>query len=175
MKLSFTIITIFTIAILLNHVIPLPLSNAQNFTNQDNKLTMKEIECHSIEHFDFHIHTKLIIIIDNQLYPIPANIGIIPEKCIYWLHTHDNSGLIHIESPIKRNFTLGQFLQIWKLFNNSDIVQRLADNQINGNITIHVNNNHNNTSVGTDFSHLVLKDQDRILLNITSHQFMRYF
>ena len=94
-------------AILLYNIIPSPLSNAQNFTLLDNKLTMKEIGCHSEEHFEFHIHTKLDIMIDNQLYPIPANIGIIPEHCIYWLHTHDISGLIHIESPIKRNFTLG--------------------------------------------------------------------
>jgi hypothetical protein len=130
---------------------------------------MKEIECHTEEHFDFHIHTKLIIMIDNRFYPIPANVGIIPEKCIYWLHTHDNSGLIHIESPIKRNFTLGQFLQIWKLFDNSDIVHDIAENKINGNISIHVNNNHNITSVGTDYSNLVLKDQDRLLLNITTH------
>ncbi len=169
MKLIFTILTIFTITILLNTVNPSPLSNAQNFTNRGNKLTVKEIECHSEEHFDLHIHTKLIIMIDNQLYPIPANIGIIPEKCIYWLHTHDNSGLIHIESPIKRNFTLGQFLQIWKLFDNSDIVHDIADNKINGNISIHVNYNQSNTSVVTDYSNLVLKDQNRILLNITTH------
>jgi hypothetical protein len=169
MKLSFTILTIFIMIILLYIIIPSPLSNAQNFPNLSNKLTMKEIGCQSVEHFDFHIHTKFIIMFDNQLYPIPANIGIIPEKCIYWLHTHDNSGLIHIESPIKRNFTLGQFLQIWKLFDNSDIVHKIADDRINGNISIHVNYPHNNTSVMTDYSDLVLKDQDRILLNITTH------
>ena len=168
MKLSFTIITIFTMAILLNTVIPSSLSDAQNFTNIDNKLTMKEIECQSKEHFDFHIHTKLTIMIDNQLYPIPANIGIIPEKCIYWIHTHDNSGLIHIESPIERNFTLGQFLQIWKLFDKSDIVHDIADNKINGIIRIYFNYNHSNTSVVNDYRNLVLKNQDKILMNITT-------
>ena len=173
MKLIFIILTIFTIIILLNNVIiPSQLSNAQNITNLDNKLVTekKEIECNSKEHFNFHIHTKLVIMIDNQLYPIPANIGIIPENCIYWLHTHDNSGLIHIESPIKRNFTLGQFLQIWKLFDNSDIVHDIADNKINGNISsIHVNNNNSITSGVTNYSNLVLKDQNKILLNITTH------
>jgi hypothetical protein len=44
---------------------------------------------------------------------IPPQIGIIPDKCIYWLHTHDGTGIIHIESPIKRDFTLGQFFDIW--------------------------------------------------------------
>ena len=169
MKLSFTILTIFTITILLNNVISSQLSNAQNFTILDNNLTSKGIECDSEEHFNFHIHTKLIIMMDNQIYPIPTNIGIIPEKCIYWLHTHDNSGIIHIESPTKRNFTLGQFLQIWKLFDNSDIVYNIADNKINGNISIHVNHNNNNSSSGTDYRNVVLKDQDRIFLNITTH------
>ena len=149
------------------------MSNAQNFTNLDNKsITMKnEIECNSKEHFDLHIHTKLVIMIDNQLYPIPADIGIIPEKCIYWLHTHDNSGIMHIESPTKRNFTLGQFLQIWKLFDNSTIVHDIADNKIKGNISSILTNNNNNsiTSVGTDYSNLILKDQNKILLNITNH------
>jgi hypothetical protein len=174
MKLNFIILTIFTIAILLNNVInPLQLSKAQNFTNLDNNLTTvkKEIECNSKEHFDLHIHTKLVIMIDNQLYPIPANIGIVPEKCIYWLHTHDNSGIIHIESPIKINFTLGQFLHIWKLFDNSDIVHDIADNKIKGNISsILVNNNNNSiTSDVRDYSNLILKDQNKILLNITNH------
>jgi hypothetical protein len=39
---------------------------------------------------------------------------IIPEKCIYWLHTHDETGIIHIESPIKKDFILGQFFDLWK-------------------------------------------------------------
>ena len=170
MKLGFTVLTIFTITILLNIVNPSSLSNAQKFANLGNKLTVNDIECHSAEHFDLHIHTKLVIMIDNQLYPIPANIGIIPGHCIYWLHTHDNSGLIHIESPIKRNFTLGDFLQIWKLFDNSDIVHDIADNKINGNISVHVNHNQSNTSLVNHYSNLVLKDQDRILLNITNTQ-----
>src|SRR5262249_53559585 len=32
----------------------------------------------------------------------------------YWLHTHDETGVIHIESPEKRTFTLGNFFDIWK-------------------------------------------------------------
>jgi|ERR687887_526454 hypothetical protein len=38
------------------------------------------------------------------------------------LHTHDGTGIVHIESPIKRDFTLGQFFDIWakKLNNQSE-------------------------------------------------------
>jgi hypothetical protein len=44
---------------------------------------------------------------------VPSQIGI-PGNCFYWLHTHDESGIIHIEAPAHREFTLGQFFDIWK-------------------------------------------------------------
>lgn len=68
----------------------------------------------------FHIHAHLDIFVNGQLIYIPPQIDIIPDKCIYWLHTHDGTGIIHIESPVKRDFTLGQFFDIWsKKLNNS--------------------------------------------------------
>ena len=29
------------------------------------------------------------------------------------LHTHDTSGIIHVESPVQRAYTLGQFFDVW--------------------------------------------------------------
>jgi len=34
-------------------------------------------------------------------------------SCFYWLHTHAADGIIHIESPIERTYTLGDFFDIW--------------------------------------------------------------
>ena len=34
-------------------------------------------------------------------------------KCIYWLHTHAPDGVIHIESPFERVYTLGNLFDIW--------------------------------------------------------------
>ena len=34
--------------------------------------------------------------------------------CIYWLHTHAPDGVIHIESPFFRVYTLGNFFDIWR-------------------------------------------------------------
>ena len=31
----------------------------------------------------------------------------------YWLHTHDTTGVIHIESPVQRRYTLGEFFDLW--------------------------------------------------------------
>lgn len=45
---------------------------------------------------------------------LPAGIGVREDKnCLYWLHTHEEVGIIHIESPIEQDFTLGQFFDIW--------------------------------------------------------------
>jgi hypothetical protein len=32
---------------------------------------------------------------------------------LYWLHTHDTSGVVHMESPQPATFTLGQFFDVW--------------------------------------------------------------
>ena len=33
--------------------------------------------------------------------------------CFYWLHTHAADGIIHIESPVHRTYTLGDFFDEW--------------------------------------------------------------
>jgi hypothetical protein len=33
--------------------------------------------------------------------------------CFYWLHTHAPDGIIHIESPVQRSYTLGEFFDEW--------------------------------------------------------------
>ena len=43
------------------------------------------------------------------------------------MHTHDNTGIIHIESPDVRNYTLGEFFVILsKKFSNT----QTFDNQV---------------------------------------------
>lgn len=73
------------------------------------------IQCERQEYGDFHIHAHLDIFIEGAARPVPAMIGILPvQKCLYWMHTHDESGIIHIEAPKKRAFTLAQFFELWK-------------------------------------------------------------
>jgi hypothetical protein len=44
---------------------------------------------------------------------VPAGIGIDPAVGFAPLHTHDSSGVIHVESPTVRTYTLGQFFAVW--------------------------------------------------------------
>lgn len=62
----------------------------------------------------FHIHALLRIYVDGILSPVPANIGIDRAQGIYpSLHTHDKTGIIHMESSRPHRFLLGDFFAVW--------------------------------------------------------------
>ncbi len=63
-----------------------------------------------------HIHQHLDLSVDGRRVTVPAGIGIDESQgFISPLHTHDESGVIHVESPDVRTFTLGQFFAVWGL------------------------------------------------------------
>ena len=123
--------------------------------------TVDGIQCNAIEQLLFHNHAHLDIFIGGQPYTVPSQIGIIPGKCIYWLHTHDDSGVIHIESPVTRNFTLGQFFDIWKKrFSNVQIFDNIA-NATNV-MAVYVNGNKVNGEA--DYRNINLQEHDQIAI-----------
>jgi hypothetical protein len=82
------------------------------------------IEGSSREMLKVHIHAHLALFNKGQQIAIPYGIGIVKPfqatngfvgmgQGIYWLHTHDATGIIHVESPDSRTYTLGQFFDIW--------------------------------------------------------------
>lgn len=72
------------------------------------------IYCDALEQTVYHIHAHLSIYINGTLSPIPQNMGIASDgSCYYWLHTHDTTGVIHIESPTQKDYTLGNFFDEW--------------------------------------------------------------
>ena len=72
------------------------------------------ITCDQQEGAVFHIHQHVAIFDHGKPVPVPAHIGIPPfGSCIYWLHTHTDDGIVHVESPSFRTFTLGEFFDIW--------------------------------------------------------------
>jgi hypothetical protein len=61
-----------------------------------------------------HTHQHLDLFVDGQRVAIPPDIGIDRVNLILSpIHTHDASGIIHVESPIVREFTLGEFFDVW--------------------------------------------------------------
>src|SRR5262249_30253966 len=86
------------------------------------------ITCQPVEQLAYHIHAHLTIFVDGKERLIPYGIGIAPPRqvaqtpagsfvtsgsCFAWLHTHANDGVIHIESPSAKTYTLGDFFDIW--------------------------------------------------------------
>jgi hypothetical protein len=61
-----------------------------------------------------HIHQHLVLLDHGTPVPIPPDVGQVPaRRCLYWIHTHTPDGIIHIESPQSRTFTLADFFAIW--------------------------------------------------------------
>jgi hypothetical protein len=80
------------------------------------------------EQLAFHIHAHLAVYVNGRARTVPYGVGVLPPLQLeeapdgpfvvggagfYWLHTHDTSGVIHIESPVRRRYTLGEFFDVW--------------------------------------------------------------
>jgi hypothetical protein len=78
------------------------------------------VECFRTEQLVHHIHSHLDVFVDGEERQIPGNVGRLSSpSCLYWLHTHSTDGVVHIEAPQTREFTLGQFLDIWEQTSDS--------------------------------------------------------
>ena len=123
-------------------------------------LTIDGIGCNSMEQFAMHIHAHIDIIINGAYFLVPSQIGI-PSNCFYWLHTHDESGIIHIEAPMHRDFTLGQFFDIWgKKLSNDQIFTYVA----NANNPLNVYINGTKVPDGTNYRDIKLNAHDEIAI-----------
>ena len=60
-----------------------------------------------------HIHPHLKIFVKGEEIKIPSNIGI-SSSCMRPVHTHDDSGTMHLEFPTKTDVTLETFFKIWE-------------------------------------------------------------
>lgn len=78
-------------------------------------LTMEGAVLHRHEHLDLYVNGRAVT--------IPAFVGIDQEAgFLTELHTHDTSGIVHVESPVRRSFTLGQFFCEWGVKLNAQCV-----------------------------------------------------
>lgn len=77
-------------------------------------LAIDGIRCDTSEGAVEHIHSHLQLLDRGRAIAVPGGIGIpTGAGCLYWVHTHSNDGIIHIEAPVTRPFTLGQFFDVW--------------------------------------------------------------
>ena len=104
---------------------PLPLADLSKAASGQ---TVDGIKCETSEQVAYHIHAHLAVYVDGKPRQVPNGVGIpnsvtrdangvVPiaagGKCFYWLHTHVSDGVIHVESPSQRTYTLGEFFDVW--------------------------------------------------------------
>ncbi|OLL27785.1 hypothetical protein BTH42_31470 [Burkholderia sp. SRS-W-2-2016] len=108
----------------------------------------------------FHVHAHLAIIKDGQWLALPQNIGI-PPSCNYEMHTHDHTGIIHIEAPSEKTYTLGQFFDLWG--------QPLTSNNvagITGDVVAYINDNGDSRRYMGDLRNIELTSLRDVTLQI---------
>lgn len=112
-----------------------------------------------------HIHPSLNVTFDGKTFIVPTGVGI---NTTLWndhsldqygmqemapLHTHDSSGIIHVESNEFRNYTLGQFLKIWGI----DLSGKEVKLSVNGNSV-------------KDYENHMLADKEQMVMDIEDQQ-----
>lgn len=107
-----------------------------------------------------HIHQHLDLIVNGKTVTVPAEIGISPASIppfISPIHTHDTTGILHVESPTVKDFKLGQFFDEWGIdFNDNCIGTNCADSTHK--LLVAVNGN----KIAKDYHDIVLKAHDEI-------------
>jgi hypothetical protein len=118
------------------------------------------VPCGPSEVFTRHEHAHLTILIRGQIKTVPAFVGITATS-ICWLHTHDTSGIIHIEAGDNRTFTLGDFFTVW----GQPLARTVIDGERPGNgeaVQATVNQQPYSEAPET----IVLKDHEDIVLEL---------
>ena len=91
--------------------------------------TVDGVSAQTTEQLVYHIHAHLAIYVNGTQKAVPAGIGIAQPwqtqqlqdgstfvaggSKIYYLHVHDSTGVIHIESPTQATYNLGQVFAEW--------------------------------------------------------------
>jgi hypothetical protein len=122
-----------------------------NTAHQATGNTVDGVQSNSAEQLIYHIHAHLAMYVNGTQKLLPYGVGIVPPYQLqqgstgsfvaggskfYWLHTHDETGVIHIETPAQHTYTLGNFFDLWG--------QPLTTTQIGpskGKITAFINGN----------------------------------
>ncbi len=131
-------------------------------TSSDDKkleaMTSREVaidRCTTDMATKFHIHPHMKIFINGSESAIPAEIGI-TETCMHSIHTHDATGTIHVESPVQKDFTVGDFFAVWgKDFSKNSILGNIAGSGKSVKFSV-------NGATNDQFENYVMHDKDEI-------------
>jgi len=110
-----------------------------------------------------HTHQHLTVSVDGNPVTVPANLGVDPAGAMSALHTHDTSGIVHVESPKVATFTLGQLFTEWGVALGTDRVGGYVDGQNGRHVAVFIDGKRTTTA----FPKVHLQDQQDIAVVIT--------
>lgn len=87
---------------------------------------------------ELHVHLNLSITVDGEKEIIPKDIGII-RNCMAEIHTHDESGYIHVETVNSSridSLSLADFFKVWdkEVHREGYILEIIQDGEIKDSI-----------------------------------------
>lgn len=88
---------------------------------------VRGIQCEPWAQLAYTSYAHLQVYVNGQPRALPGGIGIVDENpietehglfygaltCMYWLHTRAADGLVEVQSPVSRSFTLGDLFAVW--------------------------------------------------------------
>ena len=96
-----------------------PSANAPwgaNSAHLRERLRAHDLPALPVEGKALHTHEHLDLYLNGRHVAVPANVGIGSDPRFYSpLHTHDRTGILHVESPTRTTYTLGPFFTEWKV------------------------------------------------------------
>jgi hypothetical protein len=85
------------------------------------------VQCQSLAQLAYTAYAHLQVYVEGHSFALPGGIGMVgmkakatdrgllfnPTTCMYWLHTRAADGVIQVQSPVRRTYTLGDLFRIW--------------------------------------------------------------
>jgi hypothetical protein len=85
------------------------------------------IQCQGLQQLADRAYVHLQVYVRGRAQALPGGIGLVdptatatargllfsPQTCYYWLHTRAADGVVQVESPKYRVYTLGDFFKVW--------------------------------------------------------------
>jgi len=99
---------------------------APEVAHLQDRLAPLNLNSSQSEQLAYHIHQHLDLFLNGKKITVPECIGIYGcyNSFVYIteLHTHHPDGIIHVEAPSNRHYTLGTFFAEWGVFLNKKCI-----------------------------------------------------
>lgn len=135
------------------HATPEEIATTASMTSREVTL-----RCTTDMATEYHIHPELTIFVNGTEVLVPKDLGVTPS-CMTAIHTHGEKHVLHVESPVQKDFTLGDFFAVWK----KDFSRiKLLDNVVTDSSEILVTVNGVNVDT---YENTILRDKDQVVIS----------